>query len=74
MKRLDNDTWMQIIKEDGKHLKPVIRNTEKGQSDYANRAWNKYGDSVTVEQYHFEYRETSDEEPIKIVTETIWHA
>jgi hypothetical protein len=58
---------MQIIKEDGTSLKPVIRNTEKGQSDYANRAYNKYGDGVTIEQYHFD-------ENLNIIIECKWHA
>lgn len=60
-------TYMQIIKENGKALTPVIRNTEKGQSDYANKAWRKYGDGVTVEQYHFD-------EQLNIITDCIWHA
>lgn len=62
-----HETWMQIIKEDGTTLKPVIRNTEKGQSDYANRAYNKYGDQVTVEQYHFD-------DNCNIVLDCTWHA
>lgn len=62
-----HDTWMQIIKEGGTTLKPVIRNTEKGQSDYANRAYNKYGDYVTVEQYHFD-------DNLNIVLDCTWHA
>lgn len=61
------DTWMQIIKADGTTLKPVIRNTEKGQSAYANKAYNKYGDQVTVEQYHFD-------DSLNIVLECTWHA
>jgi hypothetical protein len=61
------DTWMQIIKEDGKRLTPVIRNTEKGQSAYANKAYNKYGEQVTVEQYHFN-------EQFEIVLDCTWHA
>lgn len=61
------DTWMQIIKEDGKRLTPVIRNTEKGQSAYANKAYNKYGEQVTVEQYHFN-------EQFEIVIDCTWHA
>ena len=61
------DTWMQIIKEDGKSLTPVIRNTEKGQSDYANKAYRKYGEQVTVEQYHFN-------EKCEIVLDCTWHA
>lgn len=61
------DTWMQIIKEDGKRLSPVIRNTEKGQSEYANKAYQKYGDQVTVEQYHFD-------ENLKIILDCTWHA
>lgn len=42
------DTWMQIIKEDGTRLTPVIRNTEEGQSRYANRAYNKYGEQACI--------------------------
>jgi hypothetical protein len=61
------DTWMQIIKEDGKRLTPVIRNTEKGQSAYANKAYNKYGEQVTVDQYHFN-------EQFEIVLDCTWHA
>lgn len=61
------DIWMQIIKEDGKRLAPVIRNTEKGQSAYANKAYNKYGEQVTVEQYHFN-------EQFEIVLDCTWHA
>lgn len=61
------DTWMQIIKEDGTRFTPVIRNTEKGQSAYANRAYNKYGEQVTVEQYHFD-------EECNIVLDCTWHA
>lgn len=61
------NTWMQIIKEDGTRLKPVIRNTEKGQSDYANKAYNKYGEYVTVEQYHFN-------DSLDIIIDCTWHA
>lgn len=64
---MKHDTWMQIIKENGKALTPVIRNTEKGRSDYANRAWRKYGDGVTVIEYHFD-------DNFNIVTDCTWHA
>ncbi len=61
------DTWVQIIKEDGTRLTPVIRNTEKGISNYANKAYRKYGEQVTVEQYHFN-------EQCECVVDCIWHA
>lgn len=61
------DTWMQIIKEDGTRLTPVIRNTEEGQSRYANRVYNKYGEQVTVEQYYF----STNGKCILVAT---WHA
>ena len=64
---MKEDRWLQIIKEDGKGLKPVIRNTEKGRSDYANRAWRKYGDGVTVVEYHFDAH-------CNVITDCIWHA
>ena len=59
--------FMQIIKEDGKGLTPVIRNTEKGRSDYVNRAWRKYGDSVTVIEYHFD-------DDCNVIIDCTWHA
>lgn len=60
-------TIMHTQKPDGTWLKPVIRNTEKGQSAYANRMWNKYGDEVTVEQGYFD-------DNFNWVLETTWHA
>lgn len=59
--------FMQTIKEDGTRLKPVIRNTEKGRSDYANRMYKKYGEGVTVEEYII-----TDDMEIKILSK--WHA
>lgn len=47
------DYIITTILGNGKHLKPVIRKTEKGISDYANRMYRKYGDEVTVEVGHF---------------------
>ncbi len=64
---MKRDVWMVTTLENGKTLEPVIRNTEKGQSDYANRMWNRYGDGVTVRQYHFD-----DDE--NLVLEAKWHA
>ena len=64
---MKKDTWMQIIKEDGKVLMPVIRNTEKGRSHYANRAYLKYGDGVTIIEYHFD-------EDFNLITDCVWHA
>ena len=52
MKR--TDSICTTILGNGKHLKPVIRTTQKGISDYANRMYNKYGDDVTVEVGHFD--------------------
>lgn len=64
------DTWMQVIVKGGKGLKPVIRNTEEGQRDYANHAYKIYGNNViTVEQYHFEY-----DGGVRIVLDRTWHA
>lgn len=59
--------FMQAIKEDGKRLTPVVRNTEKGRSDYANRMYRKYGEGVTVEEYII-----TDDMKIKIISK--WHA
>lgn len=64
---MKRNTYMQIIKADGTSLTPVVRNTEEGQSRYANRAYNKYGDQVTVEQYHFD-------DDLNIIMECTWHA
>lgn len=33
---------MTVIFADGTHLNPVIRMTEKGMSDYANKMFRKY--------------------------------
>lgn len=59
--------FMQTIKEDGTRLAPVMRNTEKCRSDYANRMYKKYGDGVTVEEYTI-----TDDMKIKILN--TWHA
>lgn len=59
--------YMQTIKPDGKTLKPVIKQTEEVQSKYANKMYNKYGDKVTVELYHFD-------ENFKCITDCTWHA
>ena len=64
--------WMMVKFDDGTCLKPVIRNTEKGQSDYANRMYRKYeekglGDHITVEKYHFD-------DALNVVTDATWHA
>lgn len=61
------NVYMQIIKEDGKSLKPVIRNTEKGRGKYANKAFNKYGDNVTVEEYEFDNE-------CNVIIRCKWHA
>lgn len=45
--------WMQVILPSGRRLTPVIKQTEAGQSAYANRMYRKYGD-VQVERYHFD--------------------
>lgn len=64
---MKKEIYMVTELESGKILAPVIRNTAKGQSNYANRMWNKYGDGVTVRQYHFD-----DED--NLVLEAKWHA
>lgn len=61
------DIWMQVIKPDGSRLTPVIRNTVKGRSDYANRMYLKYGDGMFVEEYHFD-------ENCNIVIDCTWGA
>lgn len=45
---------LTTILEDGKALKPVMRKTEKGISEYANRMFRKYGEAVTVEVGFFD--------------------
>lgn len=62
---MKTDTWMIVIKEDGKTLTPVIRNTEKGRSNYANRMYRKYGDGMKIEQYHFN-------DDLKIIIDATW--
>ena len=57
--------WMGVIKQDGVRLTPVIRNTEKGQSAYANKMYRKYGDGVQLERYHFD-------ENLGIVIDETW--
>jgi hypothetical protein len=46
---MKTDFIITTILGNGKTLKPVIRKTEKGISDYANKMYRKYGDDVTVE-------------------------
>lgn len=46
---MKTDFIITTILGNGKTLKPVIRKTEKGISDYANNMYRKYGDDVTVE-------------------------
>lgn len=46
---MTRDYIITTILGNGKALKPVIRRTEKGISDYANMMYRKYGDDVTVE-------------------------
>jgi hypothetical protein len=46
---MKTDFIIITILGNGKTLKPVIRKTEKGISDYANKMYRKYGDDVTVE-------------------------
>lgn len=43
-----------LLKNKKKALTPVIRKTEQGVTDYANRMFNKYGDEVIVEVGHFD--------------------
>ena len=64
---MKNDIWMMTIKPNGKALTPVIRNTEKGRSDYANKMFRKYGDEVTVEEYTFD-------DNCNIIPLCKWHA
>lgn len=64
---MKKDIVMVTELESGKILSPVFRKTEKGVSDYANRMWNKYGDGVTVRQYHFD-----DEH--NLILDAKWHA
>lgn len=40
--------------ENGETLKPVMRKTEKGISNYANKMFSKYGEYVTVEVGFFD--------------------
>ena len=49
----NKDYIIQTILGSGRRLKPVIRRTKKGVSDYANRMYDKYGDDVTVEVGYF---------------------
>ena len=60
---------LTTILGNGKHLKPVIRTTEKGISAYANRMYNKYGDEVTVDVGHFD-----DTNGLKWILDTTYHA
>lgn len=46
---MKRDYFITTILGNGKMLKPVIRKTEQGISDYANKMYRKYGDEVTVE-------------------------
>lgn len=49
------DYILQVTFEDtGKRLKPVMRRTEKGISNYANKMYCKYGECIRVDVGYFE--------------------
>lgn len=46
---MTRDYFITTILGNGKTLNPVIRKTEKGISNYANKMFRKYGEQTTVE-------------------------
>ena len=61
------DYICQVIFDNGKSLKPVIRKTERGIGNYANRMFRKYGDTMRVEVGYFN-------EKVEWVLTGTWHA
>ena len=51
---MNKEYILTTILGNGETLKPVMRKTEKGVSNYVNKMFRKYGESVTVEVGFFD--------------------
>lgn len=81
MRRMTADEMVQKMRtltvyfEDGTFLKPVVRMTEKGARDYANRMYwhycylkgEEFANAVTIV-------ETMLDDEMNIITTNTWHA
>ena len=51
--QMGKERYLITTLANGKKFEPVVRMTEKGASDYANKMFAKYGEAITVEEFRF---------------------
>ena len=67
---LSKRRYLVTTLENGKTLAQVVRMTEKGASDYANKMFAKYGEGIEVAEYRF--KETGDD--MDCIKTNVWRA